>query len=248
MDVQCSDVCASTLHDRPDLLMAACELLNSEWARGLSARQHSIKRSSDELPCSLLLLAGADGGEKVVGFARLSRVLGAGDGMLVESVVVDKTLRGRGLGRAVMEAAERFAATHGFTTVYLSTHDKEAFYAHLGYRQCGPVALQPMSTQNMSESQMGSLTALFGIATQQPKPSEQVAPSTRTSASREAGDSAILPSCGTSGCAADDAESVPAPPPSGPPPPPPPPPPPTATSAKEPELPIVWMKKQLPVS
>lgn len=44
----------------------------------------------------------------------------------------------------------------GFQAVYLSTHDKQAFYEHLGYKPCGPVtslkrcgtALDPAQVRN----------------------------------------------------------------------------------------------------
>ena len=49
------------------------------------------------------------------------------------TVIVPPDLRGRGLGRRVMEEAERYAASVGNETMHLSTHDKQSFYTHLGY-------------------------------------------------------------------------------------------------------------------
>ena len=69
----------------------------------------SISGSCHDLPCSLLLVKGSEGGRKVVGHARLLRVAGQPNAALVESVVVDHALRGRGLGRKLMNSCEEHA-------------------------------------------------------------------------------------------------------------------------------------------
>lgn len=51
---------------------------------------------------------------------------------------MDPALRGYGLGRQVMEEAESSARGIGIQNIHLSTHDKQQFYAHLGYCR-GPV-------------------------------------------------------------------------------------------------------------
>lgn len=56
---------------------------------------------------------------------------------VVQALVVDDAARGAGLGRLLMQAAERWAAEQGFASVALGTHvareDAKAFYARLGY-------------------------------------------------------------------------------------------------------------------
>eukprot|EP00118_Oscarella_pearsei_P014046 m.117736 g.117736 ORF g.117736 m.117736 type:complete len:218 (+) comp37627_c0_seq5:203-856(+) len=122
------------LHNRLDLIDSAVELLNNEWKMSYSARTNSIRESSSDLPCSLLLVLE----NKVIGHARISGVLAKPEAIFVESVTVAKKLRGQGYGRIVMEECENFAGSVGRTAVHLSTHDKESFYRHLGYVS-GPV-------------------------------------------------------------------------------------------------------------
>lgn len=56
---------------------------------------------------------------------------------VVQALVVDRTRRGGGVGKLMMDAAERWAAERGFDSVALSSHvarsDAHAFYKALGY-------------------------------------------------------------------------------------------------------------------
>ncbi len=60
---------------------------------------------------------------------------------IVQAMAVDRRSRRRGVGRALMAAAEAWARTQGFTSLALSSQvqrdDAHAFYASLGYK---PVA------------------------------------------------------------------------------------------------------------
>ncbi|XP_017324360.1 N-alpha-acetyltransferase 80 isoform X2 [Ictalurus punctatus] len=133
-DVSTSAVRIVPLHHRWDLLEACAELLNAQWQRSMGARLHSLRQSSDSYPACLVMLEG----EMLIGHARVSRVLGSRSAF-VESVVVRDELRGRGYGRALMEGVECYARTRGFTRLYLTTHDKQYFYAHLGFMLSRPV-------------------------------------------------------------------------------------------------------------
>ncbi|XP_071984338.1 N-alpha-acetyltransferase 80 [Engystomops pustulosus] len=135
------------LHHRPDLTASCAELLNQTWKRSLGARLHSLQRSSDDFPVCLVLIGAPEG--PALGHARLCRVLGFQDSLFVESVVVSTDLRGKGYGRKLMEATERYARGRGYRNLYLTTHDKQDFYHHLGYQLSEPV-------QNM-----GSLNGLL---------------------------------------------------------------------------------------
>ncbi|KAM8830225.1 N-alpha-acetyltransferase 80 [Synchiropus picturatus] len=130
---------AVPIHHRPDLLVSCADLVNSEWQRSQAARAHSLQKSSADFPVSLVLLEGLKESERLLGHARLSRVVGHSSSLFVESVVVSKAERGRGFGRTLMEETERYARRRGFQRLFLTTHDKQHFYAHLGYKLSTPV-------------------------------------------------------------------------------------------------------------
>ncbi|XP_019907647.1 N-alpha-acetyltransferase 80 [Esox lucius] len=131
------------LHQRPDLLETCADLVNSEWQRSRGARVHSLQKSCQEFPVVLLLLQGSRNGnggdETLLGHVRLSRVVSHRGSLFVESVVISKAQRGKGYGRTIMQEAERYARAKGFSRLCLTTHDKQHFYAHLGYVLSTPV-------------------------------------------------------------------------------------------------------------
>uniref|UniRef100_A0A3B3XSG3 N-acetyltransferase domain-containing protein n=1 Tax=Poecilia mexicana TaxID=48701 RepID=A0A3B3XSG3_9TELE len=128
------------IHRRPDLLVPCADLVNSEWRRSQAARVHSLQKSCSEFPVCLVLLQGPRGREeRLLGHARLTRVVGHGSSLFVESVVVSKQERGKGYGRVLMEETELYAKRRGFKRLCLTTHDKQHFYAHLGYVLSTPV-------------------------------------------------------------------------------------------------------------
>ena len=53
----------------------------------------------------------------------------------VEEIMVDETLRGRGIGRVLMEAFEVWAAGRGSKLVALGTRRAAPFYQALGYQE-----------------------------------------------------------------------------------------------------------------
>ncbi|XP_061908255.1 N-alpha-acetyltransferase 80 isoform X1 [Entelurus aequoreus] len=128
------------IHLRPDLLVPCADLVNSEWKRSQAARVHSLQKSCPDFPvCLLLLLQGPQEAERLLGHARLSRVVGHDHSLFVESVVVSKAERGKGYGRTLMEETELYARSRGFKRLCLTTHDKQRFYARLGYTLSTPV-------------------------------------------------------------------------------------------------------------
>ena len=52
---------------------------------------------------------------------------------VVQALVVDAKLRRRGIGEALMDAAEAWAKARGLASVALSTQHAQAFYTRLGY-------------------------------------------------------------------------------------------------------------------
>uniref|UniRef100_A0A8C9FIZ3 N(alpha)-acetyltransferase 80, NatH catalytic subunit n=1 Tax=Pavo cristatus TaxID=9049 RepID=A0A8C9FIZ3_PAVCR len=142
------------LHQHPELLEACAELLAEEWGKSRALRLHALQRSSDAFPTCLALLRAPAPAKPpcpccLVGHVRLSRVAGQPSGLFVESVVVARALRGRGYGRQLMEATERYARTRGFRCLHLSTHDKQQFYAHLGFVPSEPVQIVPFLSPAM---------------------------------------------------------------------------------------------------
>ncbi|XP_041654613.1 N-alpha-acetyltransferase 80 [Cheilinus undulatus] len=130
---------AVPIHRRPDLLVPCADLVNSEWQRSQAARVHSLQKSCPDFPVCLVLLQGHKETEHLLGHARLSRVVGHTSSLFVESVVVSKAERGKGYGRTLMEEVERYAKGRKFKRLCLTTHDKQHFYAHLGYVLSTPV-------------------------------------------------------------------------------------------------------------
>jgi len=65
---------------------------------------------------------------------------------LLRSLVVDPTVRSKGLGSALVERAEAHAAMHGVGTLYLLTTSAEDFFARRGYhridRTVAPAAIR----------------------------------------------------------------------------------------------------------
>lgn len=56
-----------------------------------------------------------------------------GDAALLRSLAVDPRLRSRGLGKALVDAAERCAQARGAGQIYLLTTTAERFFGKLGY-------------------------------------------------------------------------------------------------------------------
>lgn len=69
-----------------------------------------------------------------------------GDVALLRSLVVSEHMRNRGLGSALLDQAEHYAASRGVRTLYLLTTTAEAFFKRRGYqgvdRALAPSAIQ----------------------------------------------------------------------------------------------------------
>lgn len=139
------------LHENKQYIDECADILNEEWKRSKSARLHSLEKSCDSFPTCLILLGNINGVNTVVAHCRLSKVQGKPDSIFVESVVVRKDLRGKGYGKKIMLQTEQFAKRKGITTLYLSTHDKQDFYKHLGYKFCEPIVSFGVNTDNLPE-------------------------------------------------------------------------------------------------
>ncbi|XP_013420084.1 N-acetyltransferase 6 isoform X1 [Lingula anatina] len=231
------------LHHNREYNEECANLLNSEWARSMQARLHSLEKSCDELPLSLVLIAkDSTGKTEVLGHSKISPVVGRKDACFIESVVVAKARRGQGLGRKIMEGTEEYAKNHGIKTTYLTTHDKQDFYEHLGYEFCEPICAFTGGSGLLSED--SPLFQALQKNTKDMSIKEQVKSKTKNCVedrSHKEGKVQNTPQTLST--------VSPAPPPPPPPPLPPPPPPPTSSSPsgqqKLDDSNISWMCKQL---
>eukprot|EP01120_Amphizonella_sp_Union-15-10_P012850 TRINITY_DN5816_c0_g1_i1.p1 TRINITY_DN5816_c0_g1~~TRINITY_DN5816_c0_g1_i1.p1 ORF type:complete len:200 (+),score=28.61 TRINITY_DN5816_c0_g1_i1:60-602(+) len=148
------------LHERKDLTNQTVALLNSHWKRSEAARLASLSKSSLSFPLNLILVSKEGETELVLGHSRLTRVAEDEKALLVESVIVIEALRGKGLGRKIMEETEKEVCKLGFSTLYLSTSDKRDFYYHLGFRECE--AVTSLGENKLPKDQLAGLLGLFG--------------------------------------------------------------------------------------
>lgn len=125
------------LHHYPELVDQCCDLVNSEWKRSRTARMRSFESSCDKLPTNLVLVQEAN----VIGHSKLSVIPSMPDACFLESVVIDKELRGKGYGKYLMNRIEEHCRRIGLRMIFLSTKDKVEFYEKLGYDMCGPVSI-----------------------------------------------------------------------------------------------------------
>lgn len=198
-------------------------LLNAVWPRSTAAREHSLNKSCDELPCCLVFRRTSN--KEVVGYSQIVAVQGKQNACLFESVIIRDDLRGTGLGRKLMNSTEDFAKQLKFHTAYLSTHDKQGFYARLGYTECGPVISLGANACKVSDEFLQKLLGSYAVTNTH----SSFESNTRTEETVDVKE--IV--CTASSLSLTSTESLSPPPCAGPPPPPPPPPPlPTRQTAK----------------
>ena len=144
------------LRDEPRRIDAVAQLLARQWPQQGSAStrraqlvEHCRARA-EGLPTHILLIDGDGGGGDgddggcLVAHCRLQPACENADGIsaAVVSFVVEPSLRGTGLGRSLLRAAEESAAAEGYGYLYLWTSDAQGFYAACGYVECERVSLQ----------------------------------------------------------------------------------------------------------
>lgn len=128
------------IHKHPELTSQCCKLINSEWPRSEVARMRSLEASCDELPTSLVLTR--DHNQTVLAHLKISAIQTTMRCCFIESVVVDRKLRGQGLGKLIMKYAEDYCREFLLLdTIYLSTIDQVGFYQKLNYTICPPVSM-----------------------------------------------------------------------------------------------------------
>ncbi|KAJ1372879.1 hypothetical protein KIN20_035171 [Parelaphostrongylus tenuis] len=126
------------LFDRQDLNAECIELLNQEWPRSHTSRQHSQGKSCRRSPPMSFLFIKNDT-DKLIGHARLCLIPNRPNSCWIESVIVAKDYRGIGLGKLLMASLEDAAKHFGFKEAYLCTKNKVTFYEKCGYKKCDPI-------------------------------------------------------------------------------------------------------------
>ena len=218
-----------------DVLEAVALLLNSFWRRSLTARLASLRKSGRDLaPTSFVLVD--DRSEMIVGHARvwwaarkpagasglagLASLVADGSEVYVESVIIAPSLRGLGVGKALMAGVEQAVAEMfpSVTTWWLNTKDQALFYASIGFVETFDSVEHGSSVVVAADGETAAIHEAEAEAEHEPSSELQQA----------------LP-------------PLPLPPaPSAPPPPPPPPalPRPSAGLRRStPDLPLIWMMK-----
>ncbi|GBP32385.1 N-acetyltransferase 6 [Eumeta japonica] len=127
------------IHKYPYYFEDCCKLINAEWPRSETARMMSLKASCDTLPTSLVLVTSKN---NVIGHCKLQRIPSIPESCFIESVVIDKALRGKKLGTHLMKETENYCRNVlKLIMIHLSTRGQEQFYAKLGYKVCKPVSI-----------------------------------------------------------------------------------------------------------
>jgi predicted N-acetyltransferase YhbS len=141
---------------RQEYIEDCINLLNQEWPRSFAARENSLKRALNEVPdLSLILLTKSD--QKLIGHARICILPLNLKGCWIESVIVHDSLRGKGIGKILMNFIEEKAKELGYSEIYLSTEDKEIFYKKCGYYECAPLLNVGAASKLMKNSGLDKL-------------------------------------------------------------------------------------------
>jgi ribosomal protein S18 acetylase RimI-like enzyme len=78
------------------------------------------------------------------------------DSAYLQSLVIQKELRGKGLGKLMMRHAEEFLAKNfqNFKILYLNTKDQQRFYESIGYVRIEPFLFHVIESQKSACSKM----------------------------------------------------------------------------------------------
>jgi GNAT superfamily N-acetyltransferase len=142
------------IHRAPELIHETIKLINQEWPRSIGARMWSLESSKDSLPTCLVLTTSKSSNSDnkiniseeddptVLAHLKLTPIPSNPAACFIESVVVWKSLRGQGIGKHIMNEAEKYCRfSLKLDEIYLTTTDKEDFYRKLGYESCEPISI-----------------------------------------------------------------------------------------------------------
>ena len=128
-----------SLHENQHYINHVIELLNDEWPQSKTIRMRRLERSCNEFPLSYILI---DNKDQLIGYCYVDRLLSDDDeqSVIIESVCIDRKLRGSGYGRILMNLLEEklHERESKIDRIYLTTTDKRQFYEKCGYEQTTP--------------------------------------------------------------------------------------------------------------
>lgn len=82
------------LHENQQFQNDVIELLNDEWPQSKTIRMRRLERSCNECPLSYILID--NDSNQLAGYCYIDRLLDDEQSVIVESVCVQRSLRGRG--------------------------------------------------------------------------------------------------------------------------------------------------------
>ncbi len=147
------------LADRPQLLPALSALLQDQWgerafwaSRATIEQRFTARLRRDGVPFTFVAWDETDPAN-LVGTASITLhelPEFADRRFWLSEVCVDPAMRGRGVGRQLIEMCQRRAAELGVTRLHLYTLSKAAFYQSLGWREDTGVVLEGLRHAVMS--------------------------------------------------------------------------------------------------
>ncbi|VDO89995.1 unnamed protein product [Heligmosomoides polygyrus] len=153
------------LYHRQDLNQSCINLLNQEWPRSDGSREHSQSKSCRLTPPMSFLFIEKDT-DRLIGHARICLLPNRPTSCWIESVIVERSCRGLGLGKLLMASLEDAAKGFGFDEAFLCTDDQVIFYERCGYMKCDPILHSTTATSVFpvtSSSAKGSFTPSVSI-------------------------------------------------------------------------------------
>lgn len=169
--------------------MKSATFLNTEWPRSMGSREHSQRKSCRKTPPMSFLMLETETDE-IIGHSRVTRLPNRETALWVESVMIKKDQRGRGLGKSLMLETENWMLENGYDECFLLTDDQCRFYESIGYENCDPIvhsttatcvfaamdhfqnaaAINPSTPSNSLSSSINSSTSVSSSAPIPPPP------------------------------------------------------------------------------
>jgi len=150
-DVMSVNVRLLSLHENKHLLNSVVDLLNDEWPQSKTIRLRRLERSSDDLPISFVLINDEN---QLIGYCYVDRLVDEPTSVILESVCIQRNLRGHGHGKILMKLLE--TKLQGFDWIYLTTIDKRQLFNGNNELFKNLLSNQPTTTDSHAILQKGS--------------------------------------------------------------------------------------------